>query len=194
MPKTDANESGRRIADLIDRLGAVARSLGHAHGLSAAQWDALRFLARANRYSRLPSAVADYLGTTRGTVSQTLLALAHKGFVARKPDARDGRIVRLELTAAGRRLIADDPLRDIAAAALSAADAPRLAQDLLALLLSLQRRRGRKSFGVCGSCRHFRRGDAAGEAGGPHRCGLTLEPLSEPESDQICAEHTPRAA
>lgn len=196
MPPSDLDASGGRVVELIERLGNAARSLSQGQGLTAAQWDALRFLVRANRYSRLPSALADYLGATRGTVSQTLLTLAHKGLVARRTDANDKRVVRLELTPSGRKLLAHDPLSAVAAAAaaLPASHREQLARGLLALLLDVQRRRGHKSFGVCGTCRHFRRGDARGEPGGPHRCGLTLEPLSEPESGQICAEHGPRAA
>ena len=61
-----------RIAALVDRLGRMAHGMQYASGLNPAQWEALRFIARANRYSRSPGAIARYLGTTRGTVSQTL--------------------------------------------------------------------------------------------------------------------------
>ena len=193
MAEREPHEAPHRVAELINRLGLAARSLSQSAGLAPAQWDALRFLGRANRYSRKPSAVADFLGATRGTTSQTLLTLAHKALIERRADLVDHRIVRLELTEAGRTLLAADPLHEFADA-LVPDDAERLAHDLLGLLLAVQRRRGHKSFGVCQSCRHFRRGDAPDEPGGPHRCGLTLEPLSEPDSGQICAEHTVRAA
>ena len=39
------------------------------------------FIARANRFSRTPAALADYAGSTRGTISQTLIALEQKGLV-----------------------------------------------------------------------------------------------------------------
>src|SRR3990172_7349087 len=136
MAEREPHEAPHRVAELINRLGLAARSLSQSAGLAPAQWDALRFLGRANRYSRKPSAVADFLGATRGTTSQTLLTLAHKALIERRADLAD------------------------------------------------HRRRGHKSFGVCQSCRHFRRGDAPDEPGGPHRCGLTLEPLSEPDSGQ----------
>ncbi len=70
-------------AQLIERLDRLVRSGESGHGLNPAQWEALRYLARANRFSRNPAALADYLGSTRGTVSQTLIALEQKGHVAR---------------------------------------------------------------------------------------------------------------
>ena len=68
-----------RAASLIDRLGRLMRSGEHAGDLNPAQWEALRYLARANRFSRTPAALAQYLGSTRGTVSQTLIALEDHG-------------------------------------------------------------------------------------------------------------------
>ena len=108
-----------RIAELVDRLGRVAQGLQYASGLNPAQWVALRFIARANRFSRSPGAIACYLGATRGTVSQTLIALESKGYIARSRCPNDRRAVTIELTDAGRALIAEDPLCHV----LSAADA-----------------------------------------------------------------------
>ena len=67
------------VAALMDRLSRAMQRAQYAGGLNPAQWEALRYIARANRYSRSPSAVAEYLGATKGTVSQTLKALEHKG-------------------------------------------------------------------------------------------------------------------
>ena len=70
----------------------------------------------------------------------------------------------------------------------------RLAADLKVLLWSLQQRHGRPGFGVCGSCHFFQRNAAGEEAGGPHRCGVTREPLSDADARHICIEHAPLAA
>ena len=66
------------IINLIERLGRFARSAQHCAGMKPAQWEALRFVSRANRYSRTPGALADFLSSTRGTVSQTPIALEKK--------------------------------------------------------------------------------------------------------------------
>lgn len=194
--KTTRNDGSIRIAELLDRLGLFQRSRQQADGLNPAQWEALRYLSRANRYSRNPTALTSFLGATKGTVSQTLLALERKHLISRRRDAKDGRAIRLELTAAGQARLAADPIGDIAAAAdgLTPDHRQALAQGLTDLLTALQRENGRRPFGICHDCRFFRRDGAAEEPGGPHRCGLTGEPLAEPEISLICAEYERRAA
>src|SRR5215468_8942769 len=117
------------LAELLDRLGRATHALQFAHGLNPAQWEALRFLGRANRYSRSPSSLAEYLGTSKGTASQTLRALESKGYVRRSRSFRDRRGVSLELTPEGSVLLERDPMRDIedAVAALSGPCADTLA-------------------------------------------------------------------
>ena len=83
------------IATLVDRLSRIAHSLQFSEGLNPAQWNALRFLARANKYSTSPGVLADYLGCTKGTISQTLIALESKGLVARIRCDEDRRKVLL---------------------------------------------------------------------------------------------------
>ena len=53
-PSTDALEAAR----LVDRLERLARLDATPDPLNAAQWEALRYLARANRYSRTPAEMA----------------------------------------------------------------------------------------------------------------------------------------
>lgn len=182
-------------AHLIDRLDRLTRSGTMIDGLNPAQWEALRYLARANRFSRTPAALADYLGSTRGTVSQSLIALEQKGFVDRTQSPRDKRSVDLALTRQGEAALRDDPLlalaRDLAAAAGSDADA--LAATLRATLQRAIARNDGKAFGVCHTCRHFQR-DAAASSRAPHRCALLDEPLSEADSRAICVEQEAHVA
>lgn len=181
--------SPRRIAELIERLGRLVRAQSHAADLNPAQWEALRYLARCNRFSNTAGALTAYLGVTKGTVSQTLNALERKRLIARKADPASRRVVRLTLTRAGRALLASDPLLQVAEAAAALAPDMRAHADaaLSALLASLQRRNGLRPFGACRTCRHFRR-DAAGK--GAHFCALISQPLSEEDSDRLCSEHT----
>lgn len=176
------------VGNLIDRAGRVARGLQFVEGLSPAQWEALRYVARANRYSRNPTALADFFGATKGTVSQTLIALEDKGYLCRERGAPDRRAVRLELTSAGEVLLDRDPLLHIdeVAAALSPAARAALIDGLSFVLRDLQRRAGVSDFGVCEECCLFCAAAAADEPGGPHRCGLTGEPLGDSEKELIC--------
>ena len=177
----------------LERLARVLQNETHAEGLKPVQWEALRYLARTNRFSRTPSAVAAYLGTTKGTVSQTLNALERKGLVGKETDPANRRSVRLALTKPGRTLLHRDPLQTMleAASALSAADRRTLAEGLESLLRQTLRRRSGRPFGQCATCRFFRR-NAAG--GAPHHCGLLDEPLSAADSERICLEHDAPAA
>jgi DNA-binding MarR family transcriptional regulator len=181
--------SAVEAAHLIDRLDRLTRSGANIEGLNPAQWEALRYLARANRFSRTPAALADYLGSTRGTVSQTLIALEQKGFVGRTQSPRDKRSVELELTPQGETALKDDPLlalaRDLTASASS--DIGNLVETLRAVLHRAVARNDGKAFGACHTCRHFQR-DVRATSRAPHRCGLLDEPLSETDSRAICVE------
>ena len=143
-----------RISELIDRVGRVTRGLQFVNGLSPAQWEALRFIASANRYSSSPTALAKYLGTTKGTISQTLISLEKKGYVRRHRDERDGRGVRLALTPSGVRLLDQDPLLEIdkAVACLPAHEQDALFDGLNRMLRDVQRKIGGNEFGVCDDC------------------------------------------
>ena len=115
----------QRIADLFDRLGRIIHGLQFSAGLNPAQWEALRYLARANRYSRTPGALADFLGTTKGTASQTVIALESKGFISRARAANDRRSVQIDLTESGLDLMDRDPTELIADAAAELLPAER---------------------------------------------------------------------
>lgn len=192
----DNTDTPTRISALIERLSRLTRGLQHANGIKPAQWEALRYLARANRFSRSPGALSEFLGSTRGTVSQTLIALEKKGLVKRMPSPRDGRGTALELTASGRGLVSEDPLLEVEDIAADLPDEIQesLAASLTEVLRRMQQRNGFRAFGVCRSCRFFRHQAGAPEGVGPHRCGLTGESLSEADSGMICREHGVRAA
>ncbi|MEZ5885864.1 MAG: MarR family transcriptional regulator [Paracoccaceae bacterium] len=164
---------------LLERLARLSQAAGWAAGLNPAQRGALDYLSRANRFSRAPSHVADYLGTTRGTASQTLQALARKRLVEAEPDPADRRSVSYRVTADGRALL---PRSALAAplAALEDEDRARLERTLSALLAKMVGE-GR-TFGLCATCRHHRPGPF---------CALLDLALAAEEAGQICHEHRP---
>jgi DNA-binding MarR family transcriptional regulator len=182
-------------AHLIDRLERLARSEEQAGNLNPAQWEALRYLARANRFSRTPAALAEYLASTRGTVSRTLASLEAKGYVSRRPNARDGRSVAFALSSEGERAMTHDPLFALAEDIERAVGCDVAAvRDALRQTLqrAIKRNRGR-AFGVCRTCRHFR-ASVRPSTRTPHHCALLDEPLSESDSRAICAEQETAAA
>jgi DNA-binding MarR family transcriptional regulator len=171
-----------RAAYLIERLGRALRADGYAGGLNPAQWEALRYLARANRFSRTPAALAEFLQASRGTVSQTVIALEEKGLVEKTRSERDARSVALSLTESGRRMIEGDAERLLASAIDEGGTAAEIAAALEDTLTRALARRGGKAFGVCRTCRHIRREH------GSHRCALLDEALTVQETQAICAE------
>ncbi len=178
------------VAALMDRLSRAVQRVQYAGGLNPAQWEALRYIARANRYSRSPTAVAEYLGATKGTVSQTLKALEHKGCIARQPSRGDRRAVELALTPAGRKALLRDPLVDIGTAVeAGGGQLAGIAGMLGGLLRGLQRSAGLREFGQCGECAQLCRDCATAGAGGPHLCGITGDALRDDEIALLCVNY-----
>lgn len=179
-----------RIAALIERIGRLIHTDAHAKGLLPVQWETLRYLERANRFSRTPAALTAYLGLTKGTVSQTLNTLEARGLVKKQVDPKDRRGRRLTLTAKGRNLLRRDPLAEIVAAIddLSRSRRESLSSTLESLLFGRLATRGRQPFGQCMDCRYFARNHTDGQ---PHYCQLLNAPLAESDSAAICHEQSP---
>ena len=182
-----------RISDLLGRIGHLLRSAERdaaaRHGLLPTHLAALSYVARANRYSDTPLAAAEFLGATKGTVSQSLALLRRKGFVSAASDRVDRRQVRLGVTAKGAAVLRSCvPLPLLVGAVPPGTVSDRTPSELGAaltdLLVRLQRANASRSFGVCHTCRHFRT-----EGTTTFRCGLTAEPLSTADSGRICREH-----
>ena len=187
--------SAQRLADLVNRLGRGVHCLQFADGLNPAQWDALRYIGRANRYSRNPSALASYLKTTKGTASQTIKALEAKGLVTRQPHCTDGRAVHLVVTEDGDAALERDPLKNLEAAIRELGTGIDTAKQVLCQLIDgVEDASGKRGFGVCEDCTHFCRNMLPKDSCGPHMCGLTQEPLSTSEAIQICVDHNVCAA
>ena len=100
------------IGDLA-RLARLVRSAEHEIGLNPAQWEALRFLSRCNADSNSPIALTRYLGATKGTISQTVIALVNKGLVNKTNRAGERRSVALTLTDRGREFMEEDPWKRV---------------------------------------------------------------------------------
>lgn len=177
--------SGETLTDLLDRIGRMRRCMQFADGLNPAQWESLRFLSRANCFSRTPSGLATFLGTTKGTVSQTVIALEGKGYVRRKSNTEDRRVTHLELTEAGKAVLARDPMMCLnqVAAAMPGEDSAMLMGTLGTLVDALEGRSGScKQLGSCGQCRE-NQGPAAD---GGTLCGVKNAEVPACESALMC--------
>ncbi|WP_204526004.1 MarR family winged helix-turn-helix transcriptional regulator [Citrobacter cronae] len=179
------------LFDVLDRLSSLTRMWFRQHPLLAdlqpVQLSALMYLARCNRYSNTPLGVTDYLGLTKGTVSQSLKLLESKGLIVRQQDAHDKRSVHLQLTeSAGTLLDALLPPTFLVAGETAMGERATVLKELLfELLRGIQRTNNVPGFGLCHSCRFHQK------TGGQGFCNLTKEVLSEEDSLLICREHQP---
>ncbi len=179
------------LHEYIERISRVldleARLAGSDYNLQPIQLNALHFLKRANRYSNTPQGVTEYLGLTKGTVSQTLTTLESKGFINKTPDKNDGRVVHLDVTRSGRKLLekaVPSPSMRNAWKELPDQEQNQLVEDLKRLLVAMQKMNGMKAFGVCGTCRFNQK---IGEK--KFFCELTQENLSQKDTDLLCREY-----
>lgn len=184
------NTSAERLAILIERVGRLLNTETHSAGLLPVHWEALRYLSRANRFSRSPAALTAYLGLTKGTVSQTLNSLESKGLVKKQINRKDRRSKHLSLTAKGKKLLRNDPLTQTTTAIkqLKRSSQEALSTGLQSLLSDRLNAQNRQAFGQCQDCRYFARQHAEG---GPHFCLLLEEALAEHEAEAICFEQQP---
>ena len=171
-----------QIRALINRLARLDASETWEDDLNPVQISALEYLSHANRFSRAPSHVAEYLGTTRGTMSQTLKALTRKGYVSETRSETDKRSIRYDLTDGGMAMAGRTAALAAAIETLPADQQAALSDILAGVLTKRLTARGARAFGVCRDCVYHRKtGDGA-------FCTLLSLPLATEEGDQICHE------
>jgi DNA-binding MarR family transcriptional regulator len=174
----------------LERLARLLRQSGHAKGLNPVQWEALRYLARCNALSHSPGAMARYLGSTKGTVSQTIKALEKKELLTKRVDAKDSRGIELYLSDTGKALLADDDFNVVKAdiAELSEKTRRRFDRALDALLEQARLRHGEPAFGTCLGCRYYREASTGLAA----HCMKANAAVTSDETKLICVEFLAR--
>lgn len=177
------------VFDLIERMSALIRSEERRRctelGLQPVHLQVMDYLSRCNRYSDTPAALANYLGMTRGTVSQTILLLEKKGYLKKTADENDKRMVHLSLLAEGDTLMNKASPADLYSQA-SAIFNENINQEnvFINALNALQKANKSQSFGLCKTCKYFT------ETSVGFVCDLTKEQLSQGDSEKICQEHS----
>jgi DNA-binding MarR family transcriptional regulator len=164
----------RKTAELLLQVGRLVQAEGYDGELSPAQWMALRYFARANPFSRNPSAFAEFQATTRGTASQAIKALEASGYLVRQRSKADGRGVSLRLTSKGKKALARDPFEVLVQAlgSLDAKEQTAMHHTLYQVLTTLAASGTHRCFGVCQDCTYL---------GGETWCNLSKASSSAPE-------------
>lgn len=174
--------NGNAVGQWIVRLSAfhqnLMRKFATEEGLQLVHIEILQYLSICNRYSDTTQAISDYLGQTKGSISQSLSLLEETGFIRRVQDKADKRVFHLSLLLKGvavtKRLLESIHLDG----------SEKLEPELRNLLTSIQKKNGFKGFGTCLSCRF-------NQSPGKNLfiCGLTREKLSLEDVKKICKEH-----
>lgn len=178
---------------LIERISSLLRAEERKKyatiGLQPVHGQVLEYLAKCNKYSNTHASVAEYLGLTKGTVSQSIQLLERKRFLVKTTDSRDGRVIHLSLSEAGRSLIDELKPLDIfkqAETKVSRHEFDTIDNALQTTLGVLQKVNHSKSFGLCRSCHYF------GVEAHHYQCTLTDEALDREDTDKICRDHIPK--
>ncbi len=166
----------------LERFSALHRNLmrkfATEEGLLLVHVEILQYLSICNRYSDTTQAISEYLGQTKGSISQSLGHLEESGFIKRVQDKIDKRVFHLSLTIKGRS-IATRMLESI-----NLDGSEKLTPAFQTMLTSIQNKNGLRSFGLCSSCKYNQN---------PGKnifiCGLTNEKLSSDDIGKICKEH-----
>ncbi len=179
---------------LLERLSRLMRAKEHASDINPAQWEALRYLSRCNRFSDSPAALTRYLSATKGTISQTLIALERKGLLTKTPRPGEARSVVLALSPAGVEKLRHDPWRQIAKIIENSGvkTRKRLAAGSSKLVDQIIKSHDLPRFGSCASCRYFREAGAPRDVKGKHWCLLFEQPVTKSEAVKMCASHEPK--
>ena len=180
------------IFDSIERIAALMRAEERRRctefGLQPVHLQVLDYLMICNQYSDTPAALSNYLGMTRGTVSQTLLLLEKKQLLSKTSDTQDKRVVHLKISPEGEKLLTQakplDVFENAAQLLQKNADASQCEDFFIQALCALQTANKSHSFGLCKTCKHFNPAAIGGV------CGLTKANLTSAESEKICQEHT----
>lgn len=196
----DTPDTSERIISAITRIASVLRNgawqFATAEGLNPTQVDILEALRSRKEGVRL-SWIAQHLGVTAASASDSIASLEAKGLVKKGRAADDGRAVALKLTASGKTLAARiSGAVDFAHEAV--ADLPLATQEvlfgsLLSMIGKLQQSDRFPEMRACVTCQHFAMNRHANPAA-PHHCTLVDAPLSLSLLRIDCPEHLPAQA
>lgn len=182
----------RETAELLVQAARAWYFEGDRHGLRDREWMALRFLGRANRFSRTPSALAGFIGSTRATASQIVKTLEEKSYLVRKPSREDKRSVVLCVTPQGEKhLERHDPINHVlkAVAALGSEECIRLRDSLKEVLNHVDAAHHRLYASICRDCMFLaERGPSTSKrrAASEFMCRLHRAPISLDEVELLC--------
>ena len=155
------------------------RQAANEEGVQFVHIEALQYLSICNQYSNTAQALSEYLGQTKGSISQSIKLMEKIGHIERKPCQKDKRAIKLYLTKSGILC-----LKRVSKKLNSFPNDSSTALKLKSILEKWQSKNIEQSFGQCCSCRHHIK-----LSNNKFLCGLTQESLNNEDVKKICREH-----
>ena len=149
-------------------------------GIQLVHMEILQYLLICNHYSNTAQALSEYLGQTKGSISQSLKLMENVGHIKREPSIKDKRSMKLYLTNKGEECLEKITKN----AGLSCEENEEVISAIRSLLHKWQIGNSKKGFGQCQSCRYNKKLNK-----NEFICGLTNDSLSLVDIKKICREH-----
>ena len=186
----------RRLRDGLDRISAAMRAdlwtVAETAGLNPTQAHVLTFIAGRDKKGVRVRAIADYLGVTQPTATDSIATLIRKGLLTKAADIDDARAVAIRITPAGRDIVRGIGLAitstERALETLSASEQMALLQLLIKTIRALQVAGAISPQRMCVTCRHFRP-YAHDDARTPHHCAYVDAAFGAEALRLDCGEH-----
>lgn len=195
MPVTSP-QLARRLREGLDRIGAALRTgqweVAGLAGLNPTQAHVLAFIAGRGGKGLRVRMVAEHLGVTQPTATDSIAALIRKGLLVKTVDAEDGRAAAIRVTDAGKDVVRAIGLvltpAERALETLSADEQTALLGLVIKTIRALQVSGAIAPQRMCVTCRYFR-SYAHDDEAAPHHCAYVDAALGAGALRLDCAEH-----
>ncbi len=107
------NQEAKSVVSMLERLSRVLQASSYRAGLHPGQWSALRYFATSERGRRTVTGLACHQGTKVPPASRTVARLEAAGLLTVNPDPENRRHKLIDVTEAGYRMLAGDPVQDL---------------------------------------------------------------------------------
>ncbi len=181
------------VFDVIEYIAVLIRSEERKRctelKIQLVHLQVLQYLSQCNKYSDTPAAITNYLGMTRGTVSQSIILLEKRDLIEKRQDQFDKRVFHIQLLKKGFTILNKAKPTNLfeKAAKILEKESSITGKEIIFIeaLTSLQKANNSQSFGICKTCENFTTLSTG------FFCKLTQEKLSKRDSKKICQEHVP---
>jgi DNA-binding MarR family transcriptional regulator len=185
-----------RVRDGLERISSVMRSdmwaAAHELGLNPTQAGILALLASRSKAGIRVKEIAEHLGVSQPTVTDSISALEDKGLVQKLRSTGDARSTLVQITAPGRKMaisISRSGSEMLAAIlSLTVHEQSHLLLSLTKLIRNLQQQGAIPVQRMCMSCKYFRP-NIHRDAKHPHRCAFVNAAFGLRDIRLDCSDH-----